>query len=113
MCLDFLRANRKYDKYTDNEIPEELSISDEDHLHFLIRAEARAEIYRAVGDLPSQCSKVVALSFFEGLSNAEIADQLGLSEQTVKNHKVRGLNILRDRLSGDAMSLLMLAIWIN
>ncbi|RWU07447.1 RNA polymerase sigma factor [Pedobacter chitinilyticus] len=81
--------------------------AEESFMQTMIRAEVLAEIYRAINSLPLQCAKVITLSFVDGLSNKEIAQQLDLTEQTVKNHKVRGLKILRDQLSGDAMVLLL------
>jgi RNA polymerase sigma-70 factor (family 1) len=108
-CLDFIKTNRKHEK-AGSEISENLAIPEDDHLHYLIKAETRAEIYRAVNELPSQCRKVIKLSFLEGLSNSEIATELGISEQTVKNNKVRGLSILKGKLSDNALIVLILMI---
>ncbi len=69
----------------------------------MIRAEVLAEIYRAINNLPSQCSKVISMSYIGGLTNNEIAVQMGLPEQVVKNYKLRGIKILKDNLSGTAM----------
>lgn len=74
----------------------------------MIRAEVLGEIYREVQKLPSQCSKVIELSFFEGLSNSEIAERLDISEKTVRNTKSRGLSVLKENLSGQALAILLL-----
>lgn len=79
------------------------------YLDHMIRAEVWAEIYRAIENLPSQCRKVISLSYIEGRSNQEIADELELSMQTVKNYKQRGLNVLRENLN-ENMLMLLLAI---
>ncbi len=84
-----------------------------DHLHRIIHAEVLAEIYRAVNDLPPQCSKVIKLGFIEGMNNSEIASTLGLSEQSVKNYKGRGLILLKNKLSGSAFALLILLSQMN
>lgn len=106
-CLDFIKV-AKNESLRYEVIAREQVFLNEDHLHLMIKAESLAEIYRAVNELPSQCSKVIRMSYFEGLSNAEICTELGLSDQTVKNYKGRGLNILKDRLSSDKLLLLML-----
>ena len=43
-------------------------------------------VEQAIKELPEQCRKVFMLSRFDGLKNSEIAEQLGLSENTVKAH---------------------------
>ena len=105
-CLDFLKvaknASLRYET-----IAREHTVLNEDHLHLMIRAESLAEIYRAVNELPPQCSKVIRMSYLEGMSNAEISAELGLSDQTVKNHKGRGLSLLKDKLSGEKLLLLL------
>ncbi|MDX2046383.1 MAG: RNA polymerase sigma-70 factor [Chitinophagaceae bacterium] len=52
-----------------------------------------------VSQLPPQQILVIKLSREEGLSHKEIADRLGIEKTTVKNHIVRALNTIRNRLS--------------
>lgn len=101
-CLDFLKSDKRRAVSADVYPAEDAGT---DHLQTLIEAETYAEIYRAVHSLPAQCAKVIELGFFEGFSNKEIAQKLGLSEQTVKNHKLRALNLLKEKLSGRAFLL--------
>jgi DNA-directed RNA polymerase specialized sigma24 family protein len=42
---------------------------------------------------------VLVLRYYEGLSEAEIADALHMSRGTVKSHASRALTALRDRLT--------------
>lgn len=78
----------------------------------IIQTESWAEIYREINSLPKQCSKTIKLSYLEGLSNQQIAEELNLSIQTVKNHKYRGMKVLRSKLS-NANYLLLLSLFIN
>lgn len=87
---------------------DQLPEADESYEHHIVRAELWAQLYRSIHALPPQCSKVMQLSYLEGLSNEEIATQLNLSIQTVKNHKQRALVMLRGTLSRDAYLLLLL-----
>jgi RNA polymerase sigma-70 factor (family 1) len=108
-CLDF-KKSKKNNLQLHEPVSENQPLPGVDHLQHLIQAEVLAEIYRAVNNLPSQCSKVIRMGYLEGFNNAEIADELGLSEQTVKNYKGRGLTLLKDKLSGSAFTLLLLLI---
>ncbi len=80
----------------------------EAYLQEMIRSEVLAEVYRAINGLPPQWGRVLTLSYIDGLSNDEIAAQMNISNQVVKNYKFRGLKVLRSSLSGDALLLLML-----
>ncbi len=67
---------------------------------------ATAQIERDVmwshlGSLPTRQRAVLVLRYYEGLSEAEIADTLGLNRGTVKSYAARGLATLRRRLSDD------------
>lgn len=108
-CLDF-KKSKKNKLELHEPVSENQPLPGDDQLHHLIKAEVLAEIYRAVNNLPSQCSKVIRMGYLEGMNNAEIADELGLSEQTVKNYKGRGLTILKDKLSGSAFTMLLLLV---
>lgn len=57
--------------------------------------ELKISLYRAIDQLPVQCQKVFRLSRFEGLKQQEIADKLGISIKTVKNHITYALQQLQ------------------
>jgi RNA polymerase sigma-70 factor (family 1) len=87
--------------------------SADDYLDNIIRSEVVAELYRAVKNLPSQCCKVITMSYLEGMSNQEIADELGLSIQSVKNYKVRGLGLLKGKLPNGTFILLLATAFLK
>jgi RNA polymerase sigma factor (sigma-70 family) len=53
---------------------------------------------RAVRTLPTQCRHVFVLKKIYGLSQAEIAEYLGISESTVEKHVAKGLIMCRDAM---------------
>jgi RNA polymerase sigma-70 factor (ECF subfamily) len=63
-------------------------------------AEARAELERAVRDLPEKLRTVFILRELEGLSTEATAGALGLSAEAVKARLHRARLWLRERLSG-------------
>lgn len=83
-----------------------LSVDHEEFaLNEMIRAEVLQQIYLAIEALPSQCRKVFKLCYVEGLSNSEVAEHFSISVNTVKNHKVKALGLLRLKfLNGPSMS---------
>lgn len=106
-CLDLIRNDK-----TAVERKEALSQAtteiSEDYLEVIINNEVWSEVYRAINSLPLQCGKVITMSYLEGMSNQEIADEMGLTQQVVKNYKLRGLNLLKDRLP-DSMLVIFFA----
>ena len=64
----------------------------------LIRSEALQAIYDEIRNLPPQCRQVVTLTFVEGKSVKDIAEELKLATQTVLNQKNRGIKLLRTAL---------------
>ena len=74
----------------------------------MIRTEVYRSIYRAIEALPEQCGKIVRMGYIDGKSNEEIAKDLGLSIQTVKNQKTRGIQLLRLRIPPESFALFLL-----
>lgn len=63
--------------------------------------------------LPKECRRVISLAL-DGKKNAEIAEELSLSVQTVKNQKVKGLKILRDLYTREyALLLLFIRLFVS
>jgi len=96
-CLNYIRNEKKAVEKKEAIIAETTE-AESDYLSAFIKAEVWAELYRAIESLPSQCCKVITMSYLDGMSNQEIADELDLSLQTVKNYKLRGLGILKEKL---------------
>lgn len=80
------------------DMEEEIAVK---HLHHTLE--------HAVEDLPSRTQEIYRLSRYRHLAVKEIACELGLSEQTVKNQLTTALNYLR--LSWDKLTLLFLC-WL-
>ena len=105
-CYTFQKA-AEGQMIRESHFAEQLPDTDESYKHHIIRSERWAQVYRSIYSLPPQCSRVIQLSYLWGLSNEEISRQLKLSIQTVKNHKQRGLSLLRSALSHEAYLLLL------
>lgn len=58
-----------------------------------------ARIWRAIDALPERCREIFILSKRDGLSNDEIAEELGVSIKTVKNQMTKAYGRLREALS--------------
>lgn len=58
----------------------------------------RAEMWTLVASLPPRQRAVVVLRYYEGLSEAEIAEALSISTGTVKSQASRALDSLRNRI---------------
>lgn len=56
--------------------------------------ELKVTLYKAIEQLPDQCKRVFCMSRFDQMKQQEIADQLGISIKTVKNHITRALKQL-------------------
>lgn len=91
-CLDIYKHDKVIRKYGD-------LLQKEDHtdqsINYLIEAEVLEKVHGAIQKLPLGCRNIMKLSYFEGLKNQDIADQLHVSINTVKTQKKRGLHLLR------------------
>ena len=71
---------------------------EESILHTITRSEILHDVYSSIESLPVQCRKIVLLSYLGGLSNKQIARHLQLSVHTVRNQKVRGIQLVRGKV---------------
>ena len=62
-------------------------------------SERDAKIWKEIEDLPEKCRQVFLLSKRDGLSNEEIAEEMGISIKTVKNQMTKAFSRLREALS--------------
>ena len=72
--------------------------------------ESRALIEKAVELLPPQKKLIYRLSRDQGLSHDQIAERLGLSKNTVKNHIVEALRLIRKQLDHHQGLAIMVAL---
>lgn len=106
-CLDFLKVHAR-SKLRETEYGRFQHLSDEEVEAGIIENEYLAEIYRELKKLPSQCGKIIEMTYIQGFKNEEVAAQLGLSLQTVKNQKHKGLKVLRSRFLSSPSKYLFL-----
>lgn len=89
--LNILRArkreNNRHVHFT------ELSI--EDGVNEILFEELLAEIRKSIITLPPKMRQIFILSYYEKMSNDDIAAHLHLTKQTVKNQKTKAINILK------------------
>lgn len=107
-CLNFLKINKRRLERDNFFFGERGTYEEATYLSEITRTELLSELYAAIYQLPPQAQKVIIKTYIEGLSNQEVADALSLSVNTVKNHKQKGLALLRARLSDSQFFLLFI-----
>ncbi len=90
VCLSYLRDKR--DMLGEEYIPD---VEEED----IDTSFRDAEIWKAIDSLPEKCREIFLMSKRDGLTNEEIADELGISVKTVKNQMTKAFSRLREALS--------------
>ncbi len=83
---------------------------DAQELHFHeIETSLLEKIYLEIESLPRQCREVFKLFYLERLDTTQIAKRMGLSRNTVQNHKIRAVKLLRTAfLKRNLLSVLIL-----
>ncbi len=104
-CLNKLRHTKVKNRY--NEQNQTEAVDDKQMLESIIHAEIIGEIYAAIQSLPPGCAMVLKLGYLDGLKNHQITKELGISINTVKSQKQRGLMLLREKLSPQAMAIIL------
>lgn len=70
--------------------------------------EMKVALYKAIDELPEQCRKVFMMSRFDQLKQQEIADKLGISIKTVKNHITHALKQISKSTGYSRMLIIIL-----
>ncbi|HEX5551944.1 MAG TPA: RNA polymerase sigma-70 factor [Chitinophagaceae bacterium] len=78
----------------------------------IVRDEYQQLVDEALKQLSPQRSLVFRLSRYQNLKLEEIASQLSLSRNTVKNHLVEALRFIRSYLTKHGVTLLLLAFFL-
>jgi len=113
LCLNRLREIKKSSIHI-NLLMERMEL-DGHLIHTQIEVkEMERLLHEAITKLPQQQQRVFELSRNEGLSHKEIAEQLGVSPNTVKNHMVQALKNLKAVMQGAGyVSILLLLFYLT
>lgn len=110
-CLNRLRRlkiERGYLNEQEADPAEEAAV-----LNLMIKAEVMVEIHKIITTLPAGCQQIFKMGYLEGLKNPQIAAELGVSVNTVKTQKKRGLQLLKLRLNPNYFSLVALVLYVG
>lgn len=93
------------------EYPEELTSNDEnDGDKKILYLELEKELEECLKPLPKRTSEIFLLSRKEQLSNAEIAERLGISKRSVENQVTKALKFLRSHYNYKFILLMLLLL---
>ena len=91
-CID---AIRQAGKEADGSVPVEMLAEDVPDEETVDRSFVCARLWTAIDALPPKRREILLLSKRDGLSHAEIAARMGISESTVHNQLTKALQTLR------------------
>ena len=77
--------------------------------HHVVARQQLRSLQAALDDLPPRCREVIVLRKIEGLSQREVARRMGISEETVEHHVVKGIRILAKSVYGSRRALIATA----
>ncbi|EFK58601.1 RNA polymerase sigma factor [Sphingobacterium spiritivorum] len=96
--LDYFAHSKVENKYLDS-LQEFINKGHCSTDQYIVEAEFTAYIQRTVNALPPKMREVYTMSRNTPKSHREIAEELGISESTVKNHIKAALKIIRGKLN--------------
>ena len=111
-CLDYLKSRRVRHEQTLSTLTDDGRLLEKPAGHdhppgYLLEKELEQTINDAIERLPVDCRRVFKMSRFDGKKNAEIAQELGISVNTVKYHMKQALRLLQQQLGKYFVFLLM------
>jgi RNA polymerase sigma factor, sigma-70 family len=107
--LNFIRdrqaAVQIHQKWFDN-----LQVNEEEALHIALEEEAITRFYSIILQLPEQ-QREILLASLRGDKVKDIAERLSVSENTVKTHKKRAYQFIREQL-GDSLGVIVSLLFV-
>ena len=93
-CLDYLK-HLKVKSAAQQAYFSQLKQSEETILYTIMESEFLEILSKEIDLLPEKCREIFKLIYFEGKKTDEIARELDLSVQTVRNQKTRAIELLK------------------
>lgn len=104
-ALNYIRREQIADRVCEQQLLQ--TVEEARILQEMVHAEILGELYAALEALPQGCAQVCKMAYFGGKKNQEIADALGVSINTIKTQKQRAIALLRNKLSPQAIAVLL------
>lgn len=104
-CLMDFRKQKYQEKY--QSLMQGADLDDQNALKEIIQSEVVTRIFSQVNTLPEQCRKVILMTFEEGKKPSQIAEEMDISVSTVNSQKMRGITLLRGKLSSEDFLLVI------
>lgn len=96
-CLDYLASLKVRTKAQENYIAH-LNSADETVLYDIIQTEVLDMVNKEIELLPEKMKVIFKLLYLEGKTTQEIAEELNLSVQTVRNQKTKAVEMIKNSL---------------
>jgi len=106
ISIDLIRLRLKNEKYVEY-LKVHFSEDTADGENLADYNELNDTIQKIISEFPDQRQKVFRMSREEGLSHAEIADQLGITTKTVENHINLALKAVRKKLNSGSLGTIL------
>lgn len=101
-CIDNMRHNKAIKLFAQETTScRDAMIEDEEAACF--REEFYRRLFKIIDTMPSR-QRAVFVAAMDGKSNKEIAEELGISVDTVKTQKKRGMKTLREEMKDSSMA---------
>ncbi len=95
-AVEYIRSKKSYDQHIKEAALSRIKVTDPSEMSS--QYSRLEELHRSIRHLPPKCRNVFELHKFNGLSYAEIADRESISVNTVENHMVKALKLLRESM---------------
>jgi RNA polymerase sigma-70 factor (family 1) len=112
--LSVLKKSKKESEYQESYITNsDLNSVDNNAAEYVMFKETQQLIFDILKTLPPQKQKIWTLNKLEGYSRKEIALELNLSENTVRNHLLAASNLIKLQLDDKNILLISILLWTS